>query len=418
MELPLALDPSRSRRRWLLLAAAVGVSGYCAYRVYNLPAVAERRRRLARRLRALAAAADAAASSAETVSLVSGDLNRFLRGTSDEIPHTLRQLAKAAASDEFAGSVSRLAEALTVGVLRGVASGSGPGREKAGTGRPGSSFSERVVDRLISPAGSGFASAVAGSFARNTVMAFYSAQERLPPKGKPSDGGKALLEAEAAPVPAWVHLVCGDDFRRLLGDCIQQLVSTAVAVYLDKTMHINTYHEMFSGLTNPKHEAKARDMLVSVCNGAVETLVRASHQVLTSPGSGPSSWTDREEDTEVEDELPGKHSKKSSLDGGVKDSNGGWADKVSSTLAVPSNRSLVLDVTGRVTSETVRSFLDFVLRKVFDGAKKGASFVRGEAIERGLEVVRYAAAKSMVIATVWVALCLHLLSGTSSLVPA
>lgn len=412
-----ALDFSWRRRRWLFLAAAAGASGYCAYRIYNLPAVAERRRKLARLLRALVSAAEAVSASAEAAALVSGDLNRFLRGDEEEIPASLRRIAKIAASDEFAGSVSRVAEALTVGVLRGVAAyESGSGR-KPESGEPGSSLPERVLDKLFSPAGSGFASVVVGSFARNMVMALYTVQSQIS-TGTASDGSTALSESATRPVPAWVHLICGDKFRQLIGDCVQLFVSTAVAVYLDKTMHINTYDEIFSGLTNPKHENKVKDVLVSVCNGAVETLVKTSHQVLTNPASSSSSWTDREEDIEVEDELPTKHIKRSSFDGGAKDGGSGWVDKVSSTLAVPSNRRLVLDLTGRVTSETVRSFLDFVLRKLFDSARKGVDVVRGEVIERGQEVLRYVAAKSMVIVTVCLALCLHLLSGTRFLVPA
>ncbi|CAA7387700.1 unnamed protein product [Spirodela intermedia] len=418
MELPMAraaLDFSRRRRRWLLLLAAAGAAGYGAYRVYHLPAVAEKRRRLAKLLRAMVSLAEAFSASAETFGLVSEDVNLFLRSDSDKIPPSLTQLSKIAVSDEFAGSVSRISEAVTFGVLRGVvASESGSG-SKPGS-QTESSVAERLLDKLFSTAGSGFASVVVGSFARNLVMALYSAQAEMS-TGAASDGGGGA--ADASSVPQWVSLICDDKFRLLIGDCIQAFVGTAVAVYLDKTMDLNTFDDMFSGLTNPKHDAKMKEVLVSVCNGAVETLVKTSHHVLTSASPGSSSSTDRDEEADAEEALSTKRNSTRLLDAGVKETIGaGWIDVVSSTLAVPSNRSFVLDLTGRVTSETVKSFLDMLPRSLSYSAQRGVKVVRGEIAERGAEVMRYVTTKSMLSVTVCLALCLHLFSETRVLVPA
>ncbi|MQM15436.1 hypothetical protein Taro_048380 [Colocasia esculenta] len=57
-------------------------------------------------------------------------------------------------------------------------------------------------------------------------------------------------------------------------------MDTLVIVYLDKTMELNTFNEMFFGLINPKHEAKVKDILVFFYNGIVETLVKNSLKVL------------------------------------------------------------------------------------------------------------------------------------------
>ncbi|CAA6663027.1 unnamed protein product [Spirodela intermedia] len=363
-----ALDFRRRRWRWLILAAAAGASGYCAYHVYSLPALVEKRRRMAKLLGAFSSLAKAVSASAETVAIVSEDLNGFLRSDSDEVPSTVRQISKIARSDEVAASVSRISEALTI-------------REGGGVELP-----ERILDKLFSTAGSGFASVVVGSFARNMVMAFYSPQNQA-------------STATASIVPEWVNLIYGDEFQQLIGNCIQLFVSTAVAVYLDKTIHINTYDELFS----------VRDLLISVCNGAIETLVKTSHQVMSgsSPGPASSSWTDREEDTEAEVETPPMmHIRRRSFDLSVKDGGHGWVEKVSSTLSIPSNRSLVLDLTGRVTSETL-----------LDAANHGAKIVRGEIVEKGLDAMRYVLAKSMIIFALCLALCLHLFSGTGFLVP-
>lgn len=400
------LQFSRRRRRWLLLAAAAGIFGYGSYKLYHLPSVARKRRKLAGLVGTLVSVADAASSSAETVALVSSDLNRFLRSDSDEIPISMKQISKIARSEEFSGSLSRVSEALIVGILRGFQSSSVPS-ESESVSVSSSSFSDRFLDKLFSTAGSGFASVVAGSFARSLVMAFSS---------RGSDGREVgSSQSESPAVPRWVNLICSDKCRELIGDCVRLFVSTAVAVYLDKTMDINPYDEIFSGLTNPKHEAKVKDVLTSVCNGAVETLVKTSHQVLTSFNS--SSSVKRVQGVEPEEDLVMVNERKASFDHKSKD-GGGWVHQVSSTLAVPSNRRFVLDVTGRITFETVKSFLDFMMWRLYNGAKTGANAVCDEVVDRGLEVLRYISAKSMVIVTICLALCMHVLTGTRVLTPA
>ncbi|KAF9621129.1 hypothetical protein IFM89_016623 [Coptis chinensis] len=337
--------------------------------------------------------------STETIGIVSNDLNQFLKSDSDEIPNSLIQISKIARSEEFSESVVRVTQALTLGLLRGykLDAKSNEGEE-----------SGRVLDKLFSTAGTGFASVIVGSFARNLVMAFYS-----------GDGNPSSSEEQK-----WVSVICNDKCKELIADSIQLFVSTAVAVYLDKTMEVNTYDDIFSGLANPKHGTKVRDILVSVCNGAIETLVKTSHQVLMSSNSdakldGSSSsfslnfdqgevpYAVRDEGFELGNSSRDLKSK-NSFD--IKDS--GWVNKVSSTLAVPSNRRLVLDVTGRVTFETVRSFLDFSLRRMLDGLKRSAKVVHEEVVERGMDVFRYITAKSVAIVTICFAFCLHVVGGS------
>nr|BAJ98674.1 predicted protein [Hordeum vulgare subsp. vulgare] len=371
---------SRRRRRWLLLAALGTASAYGAYKIYHLPAVAARRRRLVRLAAALAAFLDAAASSADAAALVSSDLADFVRSDSDELPRSVAQLAKLAASPEVSTTVSALSQAVAAGVLRGVGSAPGPGSgDKV-------ALSDRLVDKLFSDSGERLASAVAGSFARHLVMAFYSA---------PSPPG------EASSSPDWVNVVATGKGHKAISSWVEVLVGTAVGVFIEKTIHINTYEQLFEGLTNPSHDTKVKELLVSVCNGAVETLVKTSHQVISKANS------------KLDNNGNGNGNSNGSGPGSSR-AGEGWVETVSSTLAVPSNRNLVLDVTGRVTFETVRSFLEFVLWKLHDGARKSGDNV----FDSGLRAVRYMSDKSMVVATICITLCLHVLNGTRFLVTA
>ncbi|CAL1405477.1 unnamed protein product [Linum trigynum] len=127
-------------------------------------------------------------------------------------------------------------------------------------------------------------------------------------------------------------------------------------------------------------------MLVDVCNGSLETLVKTSHHVLTTTGSS----TD-----------PGESACCSIVE-----------------REVPSNRKFVLDVTGRVTFETVRSIVEVLLWKLWDGLKRGADVVHDGVVERGLQVVRYVGAKSSVIVTICLTLYIHVVGSARVMLPA
>jgi hypothetical protein len=390
---------SKRRKKLVLLLSAFGFTGYSLYTVYHLPSVAHKRERISKLLSALVSVAEAASASVESIGVVSEDLKQFLQSDSDRVPNSLKQISKIASSEEFSQSLTRLTQALTVGILRGY--GSAGGSVGGGDiGANSSSFADQAMDKLFSTAGSGFASAVVGSFARNLVMAFCSNNST----------NFEHFDSETNRIPQWVNVVCGDKCRELIGDCIQLFVSTAVAVYLDKTMNINFYDDLLSGLTNPKHEMKARDMLVSVCNGAVETLVKTCHDsgMNSSPGPPSSATGKGSTPAKIEDMILKPSEEK----------DRGWVGRVSSTLAVPSNRRFVLDVTGKVTFETVRSFLELLLEKLYEGLKRCVQIVHDAVVDGGVEAVRYATAKSSVVATICLSLCLHILEGPWILVPA
>lgn len=371
-----SLDYTQKRKKWLLLVAALGFSTYGAIRVYNLPSVVKKRERLTKLLGALASIAELLGDSSETIGVVSKDLKEFIKSDSDEIPNSLRQLSKIMRSDEVSESIVHVTRAFTVGILRGY-------RVGARKGDPGNSFPDRALDKLFSPAGSGFVSVVVGSFAKNMVMAIYADQG----VSEASDfNGSRSSESS---VQKWVDVIAEEKCKKLIGDCIQQFVSTLVTVYLDKTMDVNPYEQILSGLTNPKHEEKVRDLLATFCNGAIETFVKTSHQVISNSDG-------------KELILNGIKSRKTR--------NNGFVSKISSTLAVPSNRRLVLDVTGRVTFATVRSFLDFFLDQLSTGMKRRVDVVHEEAVDKGREVYKYVSTKSYTVMTICLSVWLHVLS--------
>ncbi|KAJ6288228.1 hypothetical protein OIU76_024256 [Salix suchowensis] len=385
------------RKRWALLLAALGFSTYTAYKVYNFPSLAEKRKRVSKIFGAFVAVVEVISDSAETIGVVSKDFKDFVQSESDQIPNSFKQISKVARSNEFSIALVTLTQALTVGILRGY---------------------QANARRIDHDAGSN-GNALLGTWFWGFCEGGLNSNSDLNASATGTDGHDSARKL--------VDVVCGDKCRELIGDCIQLFVSTAVAVYLDKTMHINTYDDFFAGLTNPKHETKVREVLVSVCNNAIEALVKTSHQVLTiddiskNPSFDSPYLAVDQGESSMEHELCGKEAfcsdskARKSFD---EVEENGWVNKVSSALAVPSNRRLVLDVTGRVTFETVRSFLEFLLEKLYDGIRRCVYTVHELLVDSGLEVVRYVSAKSSVIATVCISLCLHVLDGDWILVPA
>ncbi|CAO2830428.1 unnamed protein product [Amaranthus hypochondriacus] len=425
------------KKKWVLLLAAFGLTGYGVFRVYDSPTFDRKRKRLFTFYKAFVSILESISVSAETICFVSKDLREFLQSDSDEIPNSLKQISKVSQSKEFLDSVIRVTSAITKGVFMGYQGVN----SRAGSD---SGFYDRFMDKLLSDSGSGFASVVVGSFARNLVLALYSNREYncgLNSGAQMNGDGSMSSETD---LPRWVNAMCSDPFKDLVLDCIQKFVSTAVAVYLDKTINVNTYDELFAGLTNPKHNKQVRDLLVSLCNGSIETLVKTSHQVLTDSNSDENMGSDssrvsgfvvRRSNSDVVPKtlssvIDGVHNVitiKQHGDGGrglfglgesKQEFGGSWMSTMSSTLAIPTNRKLVLDVTGRVTFETVRSFLEFLLGKLFASVKRSVRYVTDAVIDTGRHVVRYVTAKSYVVGSICLSLCLHVMGSPLELMPA
>ncbi|XP_047341154.1 protein PHLOEM PROTEIN 2-LIKE A10-like [Impatiens glandulifera] len=380
-----ALNFSQRKKKLIIGLIVFGVSSYGVYKVYNLPSFTRKRKRLLKLLGAFLSMAEMVSDSSEAIGVVSRDLKEFLQSDSDQVPNSLRQLSKIAKSKEFSESIARVTEAMAFGISRGYQR-SVKGSERQQGSSPNSTFSDRAMEMMMSKAGTGFVSAIVGSFARNLVVGFYSC-EGSNNTDKPS-------------VPDWVSTVCTDECKVLIADSIQTFVSTAVSIYLDKTMDVNFYDDIFAGLTNPKHNTKVQDILVSICNGAVETLVRTSHQVKKSSPPDLRSRSSSPCSIRLEE-----------MDDGGESNNNSWANTISSTLAIPSNRKFVFDVAGRVTFETIHSLMEFFFFKLSEATKRSSNVVCDQVLDRGLHVVRYVGAKSLVIVTICLALYLHILGG-------
>ncbi|OIT20662.1 PREDICTED: protein PHLOEM PROTEIN 2-LIKE A10-like [Nicotiana attenuata] len=363
---------TQKNKNLIVALGALGVTGFGAYKAYNSPSMALKRERLLKLVDTVVSLAEMVSDSADAIGILSRDLKEFIRSESDQIPRSLKQILKIPQSDELSESVVKVTSALTIGFLKGY---------QQETERTGSGLFDQILNKLFSDAGSGFVSVIVGNFARNFVLAFYSL--------------KQSSDIEYS-VPVWVGAIFQDKFRELIGNCVQLFVSTAVTVYLDRTMHINTYNEIFTGLTNPKNEAKMREMLMTICNGAVETFVKTSHQILTSTDMDSASFS------------VNSFKEKQFLD---EDQDTEWMDKVSNALIVPCNKRFILDLSGRVIFECVKSFVEFLLEKLYECLRRYVDFINEEVVDRTTQVYRCVSVKSSAVISLCLSLCVDILNG-------
>ncbi|KAL2645395.1 hypothetical protein R1flu_012982 [Riccia fluitans] len=353
------------------------------------------------------------------------------------------------------------------------------------------SLPERLVGKLFSESGKGFASTVVASAARSLVLAVLEAthekqkqdvksqawdwapdfnKEKITFGAKGISTGGIILDslekpgsdAPGASLPEnLINLAASEKGKALIADCIETFVGTAVSVYLTKTRDVNFYDDMISSVVKPTHKAPVKELLTSVCNGAVQTFVRTSYDVMSAGSSAPSQSVTESSAAEMDSPLPNiksvfaldKHSyfsdsghpkegddaagKGESVVSGSapcspekaegeslplsglrgvsisfdhtpkvekvlrleseklqevilvpandqeradkkpEGSNSkAWVEGIARTLAVPSNRALVLDVAGTMTQEAVRSAIEVVTEKVtnpFRSKKKDSS---------------------------------------------
>ncbi|XP_024391678.1 protein PHLOEM PROTEIN 2-LIKE A10 [Physcomitrium patens] len=304
---------------------------------------------------------------------------------------------------------------------------------------------DRLIQKLFSESGKSFVSIVVASASRSfvaSVVEQFNAFNNLPGnEGIGSGDGlvKGLLEFANSP-----------NGKPLLTDWIQTFVGTAVSVYLDRTKDINAFDEFAATLAKPEHQGPITELLTTICNVSTGNFVRTSHEILTSdPSSSKHNAGDKvsvsypqlgdrsheNEDSEVfydtgEQELISpSHSlvkwKGKSVGRTRETFSPNYIEHISKVIAVPSNRELILNIVGTMTSSGVRTMIDVSLDKVsaiLSGKDKEQDLKDqdhempgrlgvGEKLQVVGDVTKAAIDKAMVLMTMCYAVCLHSVVG-------
>lgn len=100
------LGPWNGRRqKQVALAAALGLSAYAGYRAYHSQRLSSTQQYVKRLGELLASAGNVSVDTLELAGQVAGDLKRFLASDGDDLPRSVRQLAKLLQSEEVQAAV-------------------------------------------------------------------------------------------------------------------------------------------------------------------------------------------------------------------------------------------------------------------------------------------------------------------------
>lgn len=145
-----AAPPGRREQRWLtpaqrrvLVAATATVGVIAAYRVYRSERLKATQQALLTAADTLARYSDAASSVGRVAAVLTADIQSFLASDSDEVPRSLRQLAKLARCSEVQDTLA----ACVSSSLKGLMSSSSSGAE----GEPG--LVDKVIEAVLSDRG-------------------------------------------------------------------------------------------------------------------------------------------------------------------------------------------------------------------------------------------------------------------------
>lgn len=294
---------------------------------------------------------------------------------------------------------------------------------------------DRLTEKLFSESGKGFASAMVATASRSFVSSVLE-HMNAPKKNEGAESGGEFARG---------LLKCAHsaDGRAVLTDWIQTFVGTAVSVYLDRTKDINTFDELAESLGKPEHQGPITDLLTTICEASTSSFVRTSHEVLTSDPSTSSNGVRQETDSSSSDlgelfhdsegsevfydmgeqePLSPSHSpvqwKGKATVGRREPDLTNYAEHIAKVIAVPSNRKLILDIAGTMTTSAVRSTIDVSLAKLsaaFSGKGLGPEAPKrsgvGEKLQAVGDATKVVVDKSVVLMTMCFAVCLHSVMG-------
>ena len=270
-------------------AIATGAAFCCGAFAYE----AYRRGWFTKTQKALTKIVDSAQDTAETLQTLAKDTRDFLSSDSEVVPQSLRQAIKLASCSETKEAVQTHVQATIQGVLgkqqqkkgqqneksynvddlpfqsdsdmserevssQGTSTSTGSERETGGM-KKSNSMLTMAMEKVFSKKGSGFFSMVAASVARQTITTLMESASEQTNDGEAFEKYKDLLVSEEG--------------KQFISDLLVTLVVESTSVYIDKTIHINTYDQILETAIKPQHKSFVENLCVKLCKVWTETVM-------------------------------------------------------------------------------------------------------------------------------------------------
>lgn len=297
------------RRNKLYVVAACGVvaGGAAAWQLYQSQSWASARSTLRKALATAKRANEACSSTAEALAVLTADLSAFLQSDSDEVPQSLRQLAKLAQCPDIQAAIS----ATTASAVQGAATVicASPGEAQL-------PIIDRIIEAFLSDRGRSLVSLAVGAAARSSTDAFCDAVRATVFQGMTGAPGRpisssavsiymstphigrgtpaALLTPNSSPPrgqqqqqhsqqPGPSQFSLGDLVTLLTGPQVQQLLTsltetgirTAVGTYCERSNPQGMFEPLIAAISQPEHKQALIDLLTAVSSSFCREMAAA-----------------------------------------------------------------------------------------------------------------------------------------------
>jgi hypothetical protein len=218
------------------------------------------------RLRAaLQSYADALAIGGEICATLLRDLQQFLHCDSDTVPPSLQQVAKLLQSQEFTAVASGTVAALYSGIATASVSSRPANGTTSAVAQNGEEALERqahqqnpqgaldkVLDALLSDRGHSLVSVAVSMGAKNMVAAYVETTQHhqmLQQQRREQDGQEPAADA----TDKLFTFLSSPAGQQLTVMSIAAFASNGMRVYMDKSLDVNFYEDLFSSMSKPAH---------------------------------------------------------------------------------------------------------------------------------------------------------------------